>query len=110
MLNIVDSYKYLGVVLKENLDFKITEEVLAGAAGRALGVIVSKFKCLRNVGFNTFSKIYQANVEPIVDYSSSVCSYANYDFYVKVQYRAMRYFLGAHPKATLLGLEGDMGW
>ncbi len=110
MLNIVDRYKYLGVVLQENLDFKITEEVLAGAAGRALGAIISKFKCLKNVGFNTFSQLYQANVVPIVDYRSSVWGYANYDFCVKVQHRAIRYFLGVHPKTPLLGLEGDMGW
>ncbi len=32
-LNIVEKKKYLGLVLQENLDFKITEEVLAGAAG-----------------------------------------------------------------------------
>ncbi len=55
--NIVDRYKYLGAVLQENLDFKITEELLAGAAGRALGAIISKFKCLKNVGFNTFNKM-----------------------------------------------------
>ncbi len=91
------------VVLQENLDFKMTEKVLAGAAGRALGAIISKFKCLKNIDFNTFSKMYQANVIPIVDYSSS-------DFCVKVQYRAIRYFLGVHPKAPLLGLEGDMVW
>ncbi len=71
-LNIVDRYKYLEVVLQENLDFKITEELLAGASGRALGAIISKFKCLKNVGFNTFNKMYQANVVPIADYSSSV--------------------------------------
>ncbi len=53
----------------------IYEEVLAGAAGRALAAIISKFKCLRNVGFNTFSKIYKANVVSIVDYSSSVWGY-----------------------------------
>ncbi len=29
--------------------------------------------------------MYQANVVPIVDYSSSVWGYANYDFCVKVQ-------------------------
>ncbi len=39
-----------------------------------------------------------------------LCCYANYDFSVKVQYRAIRYFLGVHPKAPLLCLEGDMGW
>ncbi len=108
--NIVDGYKYLGVVLQENLDFKITEELLAGAAGRALGAIISKFKCLKNVSFKTFSKMYQVNVVPIVDYSSSVWGYANYDFCVKVQYRAIRYFLGVHPNAPLLGPEGDMVW
>ncbi len=75
-----------------------------------MGAIISKFKCLKNVAFNTFSKIYQANVVPIVDYSSSVWSYANCDYCVKVQYRAIRYFLGVHPKAPLLDLEGDMGW
>ncbi len=89
-LNIVDIYKYLGVVLQENLDFKITEEVLAGAASRALGATISKFKCLKNIGFNTFNKMYQTNVLTIVDYSSSVWGYANYDFCVKVQYRAIR--------------------
>ncbi len=83
---------------------------MAGAAGRALGAIISKIKCLKNVVFNTFSKMYQANVVPIVDYSSSVWDYANYDFCVKVQYGAIIYFLGVHPKAPLLGLEGHMGW
>ncbi len=67
------------VVLQDNLDFKITEEVLAGAVGRALGAIISTFKCLKNVGFNTFSKMHQANVVPIVNYSSSVWGYVNYD-------------------------------
>ncbi len=67
-------------------------------AGRALGAIISKFKCLKNVGFNTFSKMYQAIVVPIVDYSSSVWGYVNYDFCVKVQYRTIRYFLGVNPK------------
>ncbi len=83
---------------------------MAGAAGSALGAIISKFKCLTNVGFNTLSKMHQANVIPIVDYSSSVWSWANYKFCLKVQQRAIRYFLGVHPKAPLLGLEGDMEW
>ncbi len=83
---------------------------MAGIAGKALGAIISKFKCLKNVSFNTFSKMYNANVVPIVDYSSNVWGYANYDLCVKVQYRAIRYFLGVYPKAPLLGLEGDMGW
>ncbi len=83
---------------------------MAGAAGRALGASISNFKCFKNVGFNTFSKMCQANVVPIIDYSLSLRGYANYDFCVNVQCRAIRYLLGVHPKAPLLGLEGDMWW
>ncbi len=54
--------------------------------------------------------MYQVNVVPIVDYSSSEWGNVNYDFCVKVRCRAVRYFLGVHPKAPLLGLEGGMGW
>ncbi len=110
MLNIVDIYKYLGVVLQENLDFKVTEEVVAGAAGKALGAIISQFKCLKNVRFNTFSKMYQANVVPVVDCNPSVLGYASYDCSVKAQFVAIMYFLEVHPNAPLLVLEGDMGW
>ena len=43
-LEIVSSYKYLGITLSEYLDFNVTANVLAGAAGRALGAILAKFK------------------------------------------------------------------
>ncbi len=50
----------------------MVEADMKTSIGRVLGAIISKFKCLKNVGFNTFSKMYAANVVPIVDYSSSV--------------------------------------
>ncbi len=28
----------------------------------------------------------------------------------KIQFRAIRYYLGVHPKTPLPALEGDMGW
>ena len=43
-LEIVSSYKYLGIKLSEYLDFNVTANVLAGAAGRALGAILAKLK------------------------------------------------------------------
>ena len=44
-LDIVNQYKYLGTVFSEHFDFEITSSILAGAAGRALGAIISKFIC-----------------------------------------------------------------
>ncbi len=55
-LNIVDQYKYLGIILQENLDYNVTTSVLAGAAGRALGVVIWKLKCFRYAGFNALVK------------------------------------------------------
>ena len=45
-LEIVDSYKYLGIMLNEHLNFNVSADVLASAGGRALGSIITKFRNL----------------------------------------------------------------
>ena len=39
-LKTVDQYKYLGITLNENLDYKICAQELADANGRALGSLI----------------------------------------------------------------------
>ena len=41
-IEIVNRYRYLGVLLDDHLDFSTTAELLAGAAGRALGVVLNR--------------------------------------------------------------------
>ncbi len=79
-------------------------------ASRALCSIISKFKSLKNVGFETFSKLYQSGVVPIVDYCSGILGYGNLQICRKIQQRALRYYCGVHPKTPLLALEGDTEW
>ena len=83
---------------------------MSAAAGRALGTVISKFKVLKNVGYQTFYKMFHSNVVPIIDYSSGVWGFKCADAGNKIQYRAIRYYLGVHPKTPLLALEGDIGW
>ncbi len=66
-LDIVEKYKYLGHMFNEHLDFNVISTVLAGAVGRALGSVISKFKALKNIGYNTFFKMYHSYVVPIMD-------------------------------------------
>ncbi len=47
----VDKYKYLGIILDEHLDFVITVTVLVSSASRALGSIYTKFAKLKGIGF-----------------------------------------------------------
>ncbi len=39
-LKIVDQYKYVGIILHENLDYNVTTYVLDGTGGRALGAVI----------------------------------------------------------------------
>ncbi len=100
----VDRYKYLGVYLDEYLDYETIANTLSGAAGRALGSIISKFKSFINVGLKTYSKLYYSGVVPILDFCSGVWGFQKMDTCNKVQPRVLRYFLGIHSKTHILAL------
>ena len=44
IIEIKDTYKYLGCILSETLDFTITATALAESAGRALGSLINKYR------------------------------------------------------------------
>ena len=62
------------------------------------------------MGYSTFTKLYESCVCPIMEYSSGVWGYDQYNKLDTIQNRASRVFLGVHRFAPLLALEGDMGW
>ena len=109
-LAIVDHYKYLGIVLHENLNFDVTSETLAGAGGRALGSLLSKFRKLNGLTYNTFTKLYKSYICPILDYGSEIWGIGRHAKIDQIQNRAIRAYLGVHRFAPTPGLEGDMGW
>ena len=104
------SYKYLGIWFDENMKFDLCIKTLADSAGRALGATINKFKSLKNVGFSTFTKLYNCTVTPILEYGSSVWGYKKAPEIDLIQNRAMRFFLGVHKYTPTDGMLGDMGW
>ncbi len=106
----VKQYKYLGVIFDENLKFENCVKCLADSGGRALGGIINKFKLLKNVGFKTFTTLFKTNVLPVLHYGCSVWGYKKAPELDIIENRAMRYYLGVHRYAPVLGLAGDMGW
>ena len=109
-LNIVNKYKYLGIVLDEFLNFDSCAKVLSESAGRALGGVIYKFKNLKDVGFKTFEKMYQSGVTTVSDYGSEIWGYTFCSSCNNVHNRAMRYYLGVHRFAPIAGLHGEFGW
>ena len=109
-LDMVDRYKYLGIVVNEHLDFSVTAAVLAGSAGRALGSLYSKYKLNKGFGYDTYTKLYHSGIVPILDYCSSLWGFCNLDKIDTVQNRAIRLYLGVHKFAPNLSINADMGW
>ncbi len=106
----VPDYKYLGVVLNEFLTFDDNCMNLAKSAGRALGSVCNKFKSLKNMGFETFEKLFKACVLPVNEYGAGVWGYKSYSKCEQVMYKAARFYLGVHKFAPIYGLLGDVGW
>ena len=109
-LDFTEKYKYLGVTFTEHLNYTENTNVLSQAAGRALGAVIAKYKTQGFMSYDTFSKLYESCVCPIMDYSSAVWGFGNFDKIDAVQYKAARSFLGVHKFAPKLAVEGDMGW
>ena len=71
---------------------------------------LAKYKKNNYMGYSTFTKLYESCVCPIVDYSSGVWGFEDFQTTTQLQNKAQRIFLGVHKFAPILGLEGDMGW
>ncbi len=109
-LDIVAEYKYLGIILNEHLKYECTAEILAKSATRALGSVMNKFRSLKNMGFETYKKLYEKCVIPVLEYASEIWGYKQFESCEKVQMKALRYFYGVHRFAPKYALYGDSGW
>ncbi len=108
-LEIVENYKYLGTFFDEYLTFDKAAEVLSAAANRALGGMINKFKSIREMSYNTYSKLYGSMVCPVMDYGSAIWGCKGYDKLDQVHHRAIRFFTGVHRLCPIPGYVGDMG-
>jgi len=110
VLEKVVDYKYLGIILDYSLSFEKCFKYLSGSGGRALGAIINKFKCLKNVGYKTFTKLFNSGVKSVLQYGSATWGTRKGAKSDIVQNRAMRYFLGVHKYTPTVAMLGDMGW
>ncbi len=109
-INIVESYKYLGIFLDQYLTFNHATDILSNASGRALGGMINKYKSMREMGYSTYSKMFESLVCPVMDYGSSIWGGKSYDSLTNVFNRAQRFFTGVHRLCPIDGFQGDMGW
>ena len=72
--------------------------------------MISKIHNFKDVGFETYTKLYYSCVVPVTDYCSGVWGFSDFIKGDMVQNRAIRDFLGVHRFTPILAISGDMGW
>ena len=109
-VEVVDKYKYLGLILTEYLDYKFMADTVAKSASRALGFLISKSKSMGGVPFRCFTKLYDALVMSVINYGSSIWGGKEFSSISSVHNRAGRYYLGLGRYTPNAALQGELGW
>ena len=104
-IDIVRSYRYLGLELNETLDFTYSGQTLSDAGSRALGALTFKYIRSQGLHFETYTKLYESTVTPVVDYAAAVWASKTYACCENVQHKAIRTFLGTGKKSPLPAID-----
>ena len=105
-----DKYRYLGLELNEYMDYTHTANVLSDASGRALGAVTARHYSVNGLHYDTYSKLYNNLVLPVMDYSSAIWGDKDYNKNNTVQQRAMHTFLGVGKYTAIPALYGELCW
>ncbi len=83
---------------------------VAQSAGRALGLLIAKYKAFGDFQYSTFTKLYDTLVYPVIEYGSAVWGTRDFSCINAVHNRACRFFMGLGRYAPNVAVNGDMGW
>ena len=107
----VDKYRYLGVILNYNGNDDLVIEQLAGSASTALGQVIFKNRDNMDLGYDSYTKLFEACVIPILDYGCGGWCTENACIKLdNVQNRVIRFYCGLPKNTSLTALTGEMGW
>ena len=109
-LEVVSEYKYLGLYLDEFLNYEFGTDVLANSAQRALSKLIHKCKLNRDLGYSSYTKVYNSYVKTIIEYCASVWGHDSFFTVEGVTKRAIRSYLGVPRWTPLPFLYSEMLW
>ncbi|KAK6181789.1 hypothetical protein SNE40_009574 [Patella caerulea] len=96
--------------LTEHLDYTCMAKHVAKSAARALGLLIAKAKCMGGLPYDSFTKLYNNLIYPIISYGAAIWGDREFSCVTAVQNRACRYFLGVGRYTPNAAVNGDMGW
>ena len=58
IIDLVQQYKYLGILLDEHLKFDLCDDLFAKSGGRALSSLISKYNVNKNFSYDIFTHLF----------------------------------------------------
>ncbi len=110
VIETIDKYKYLGLTCTEFLDYMEITKSASKAASRALDLDIATCKAHGGAPFSIFTQLYDALVQPIINYGASVWGHKEFSCISLLQHRASRFYLGLGKYAPNTAITGEMGW
>ena len=109
-IDVCETYRYLGIILNEYLDYTETANALSESAGRAFSSLIVNLYNKMDLLYSSYTKVYESKLVPIMDYSSSVWGTKCFPKTDTLHNRIIRFYLGVHKCTSNAVIQGDMGW
>ena len=106
-IQVVPKTRYLGLELNEFLDYTIMANILADSSSRALGKLTHKFYQAKGLLFETYHKLFNGTVLPVMEYAAEIWGHNAYSKLDTVQLRAYKTFLGVGKTCPTPFVRGE---
>ena len=77
-ISLCETYRYLGLELNENLDYTQCVNIISGSSSRALGGLVSRYYNMNGLQYETYTKLFNNLVTPVMDYAAAIWGYKDH--------------------------------
>ena len=109
-MTVVNSYKYLGIYFSTRLSFRYACEDLVSRAKRTLLCVMTKLYRINNSTFNVFFKLFDAQIQPVVQYGAEIWGLDGVSSVVEnIHLFAMKKFLGVDMRTPNDLVYGELG-
>ena len=108
-LNVVPSYKYLGITLTSNL---LWNKHTCNSSTQAKKLLIGTFRslgCLHDLSYNTFFKIFDCKIAPVLLYGSEIWGFQDFSAIESVHLYACKRFLGVKRSTSNVIVYGECG-
>lgn len=85
------------------MNYEAGIKLSAGSAGRPLGSVINKLKVCKDLGYSTYSQLYDVCVLPIFNYAAGNSGFKQSTALDSIQNRAIRCFFRYQYICSLFG-------